>query len=198
MLTNKTRVSHPGRIRAQTKPEVRKQPVQERSRETVAVILEAAARVLEREGLNGYNTNAIATRAGVSIGSVYQYFPNKDSLTMALIEKFERELLNAARTAAAQAHGKDLRRTLALVIRQLLRAHLNRASLNRLLELEEDRLRRSFSDHNTTGELQQIVASLLKQHAAKIKVPVNTATVQDLVTIARAMIDTALLKDTPA
>jgi len=46
----------------------RKQPLQERSRETVAVILEAAARILEERGLEGYNTNAIAERGGVSVG----------------------------------------------------------------------------------------------------------------------------------
>jgi AcrR family transcriptional regulator len=48
----------------------RKRPLQKRSAETVAVILEAAARVLELHGFEGFNTNAIAERAGVSIGSL--------------------------------------------------------------------------------------------------------------------------------
>lgn len=46
----------------------------------LATLLEAAAQVLEAKGLEGFNTNAVAERAGVSIGSLYQYFPSKDAL----------------------------------------------------------------------------------------------------------------------
>lgn len=63
----------------------RKAPGQPRSAHTVAAILEGAAQVLEERGLAGYTTNAIAARAGVSIGSLYQYFPTKDAVTVALI-----------------------------------------------------------------------------------------------------------------
>lgn len=62
----------------------RKRPVQERSRRTVEAILEAAAQVLERRGYAGTTTDRIAERAGVSVGSLYQYFPNKDSILLAL------------------------------------------------------------------------------------------------------------------
>ena len=65
--------------------EPRKAPAQARSTATVAAILEAAARILETDGLAGYSTNAIARRAGVSVGSLYQYFPGKDAITRALI-----------------------------------------------------------------------------------------------------------------
>jgi AcrR family transcriptional regulator len=65
----------------------RKTPLQKRSAETVAVILEAAARILELFGFEGFNTNAIAERAGVSIGSLYQYFPSKDALLSGLIAR---------------------------------------------------------------------------------------------------------------
>ena len=68
---------------------MRKAPGQARSKETVDVILEASARILESEGLRGFNTNSIAAKAGVSVGSLYQYFPNKDAILLALIERFE-------------------------------------------------------------------------------------------------------------
>ena len=62
---------------------LRKTPPQKRSADTVAVIVEAAARVVELNGFEGFNTNAVAEGAGVSIGSLYQYFPSKDALPSA-------------------------------------------------------------------------------------------------------------------
>ena len=69
----------------------RKRPVQERSRETVKAILEAAARIFGEKGLAGATTNHIAERAGVSIGTLYQYFPNKEAIVHGLMEKHVRE-----------------------------------------------------------------------------------------------------------
>ena len=69
----------------------RKQPAQGRSRFTVRQIVEAAARVFEERGYAGANTNRIAERAGVSIGSLYQYFPNKESILAVLLEQHTQE-----------------------------------------------------------------------------------------------------------
>ena len=65
----------------------RKAPRQARSEQTNAVILEAATRVLERDGAAAFNTNRVAERAGSSVGSLYQYYPNKAALLFALQEK---------------------------------------------------------------------------------------------------------------
>ena len=74
--------SHPGR-----RAEPRKQPVQARSRQTVAEILDAAARIFAARGYAATTTNHVAEAAGISIGSLYQYFPNKDALVVALEER---------------------------------------------------------------------------------------------------------------
>ncbi|MGO7974972.1 TetR/AcrR family transcriptional regulator [Rhizobium ruizarguesonis] len=62
----------------------RKQPKQARSSELVAAILDAAAQVLAREGAQRFTTARVAERAGVSIGSLYQYFPNKAAILFRL------------------------------------------------------------------------------------------------------------------
>jgi len=71
--------------RVRTTP--RKNPKQERSRATVDAILEATARVLVEVGYERASTNRIARIAGVSIGSLYQYFPGKEALVAALVER---------------------------------------------------------------------------------------------------------------
>ena len=67
--------------------DIRKRPVQDRSRRTVDAILNSAAHFFATNGYSATTTNHIAGRAGVSIGSLYQYFPNKDSLLVALEER---------------------------------------------------------------------------------------------------------------
>ena len=73
----------------------RKRPSQSRSRFTVGQIVEAAARVFEERGYAGATTNRIAERAGVSIGSLYQYFPNKEAILAVLLEQHTQEVANA-------------------------------------------------------------------------------------------------------
>ena len=80
-------------------------PRQPRSRATVDAIVEAAARILATAGWAGFNTNAIAERAGVSIGTLYEYFKNKHALLDAVVNRHldagERALSAAAPVAAA-------------------------------------------------------------------------------------------------
>lgn len=173
----------------------RKQPLQQRSRETVAVILEAAARVLEERGLEGFNTNAVAERGGISIGSVYQYFPNKDALTLALIARFEASLLEKVRDGIAASAGRNLSASLNLLIRAQLEAHAERASLNRILETEEDRLRPTSADSSAATELNALVGALLARHRTEIGRSVDDDTIEDLIVITRAMVDHALQQD---
>jgi AcrR family transcriptional regulator len=71
--------------RTQLKP--RKRPTQTRSKATVEAILVAAAQVFRRQGYATTTTDRIAERAGVSVGSLYQYFPNKDAILVALAER---------------------------------------------------------------------------------------------------------------
>jgi len=99
-------------------------------------ILEATARVLTERGYAGTNTNLVAERAGVSVGSVYQYFPNKDSLLTALHERHAMEMHAAMETVLAGAHPLDLRGKLTAIVHAWLAAHQIAPELHRVLEKE--------------------------------------------------------------
>jgi len=71
-----------------------RQPRQERSRYKVQLIFEAAIRLLERGGLEALTTNAIAESAGVSIGTLYQFFPNKEAILDSLADREIAEMSN--------------------------------------------------------------------------------------------------------
>jgi AcrR family transcriptional regulator len=71
---------------------MRKKPVQLRSRQTVDALVEATAKIIAEHGLAGATTNHIAARAGVSVGSLYQYFDSKDALVGALLDRISTEL----------------------------------------------------------------------------------------------------------
>jgi len=118
----------------------RKRPRQGRATATVAAVVEAAARILEAEGLGGFNTNAVAAKAGVSIGSLYQYFPGKDAILAALIRR-EAEAFDAALTrAVAETHELGTSSAVLLLARVAVAHQAARPRLARLLDLEEQRL----------------------------------------------------------
>ena len=114
----------------------RKTPRQPRSSETVASILEAAAQILETKGFEGFNTNAVARRAGVSIGSLYQYFPGKDAMMIALMRRETAQFRADAVVALDQPSGVA---AMDLLIVATVRQQLRRPVLARLLDVEESR-----------------------------------------------------------
>jgi AcrR family transcriptional regulator len=166
----------------------RKVPTQARSVETVGVILEASARILESEGLRGFNTNAMAAKAGVSIGSLYQYFPNKDAIVLALISSFEQTLRNAVMEVVQAGRGQALKRRLKLVVRALVMVHYRRPRLNRMLEAEEERLGGAAEDSAFHG----IVLQLLGEHKNEVVMPITRTTARVVMAILRAVVDLGL------
>lgn len=114
-------------------PNPRRKPLQERSRETVAVILEAAAQILTRFPEQPFTTNHIAARAGVSVGSIYQYFDTKDEILKALVRSHADDMESLFRDLlSAQAHSPP-ETVLPLLIAQGVRAHHEEAETQRRL-----------------------------------------------------------------
>lgn len=88
---------------------MRKKPQQERSRQMVEALIEATARVIAERGLDGATTPAIAEVAGVSVGSLYQYFDGKEALVAALLEKMVGDLTRILDAQASLAPTLSLR-----------------------------------------------------------------------------------------
>jgi AcrR family transcriptional regulator len=167
--------------------EPRKLAVQSRSNATVNAVLEAAARILERHGLEGYTTNAVADRAGVSIGSLYQYFPNKDAVTAALIERESAVFLSdLAEVPFAEGYEAGL----VHVIRSAVANQMRRPKLARLLDFEEGRL----PIRSRTGRVDDVfhasLVRVLSHPDARISGDVQIAAF-DVFGIVKGMVDAA-------
>ncbi|MHC8407470.1 TetR/AcrR family transcriptional regulator [Pseudomonas sp. TMB3-21] len=97
--------------------EPRKIPQQARAQATIEVILEGATQVLATDHLAGFNTNAIAERAGTSNGTFYQYFPNKEALLLALIRRQKQQMFINISASMQAASNTDLEGAVRLLIR---------------------------------------------------------------------------------
>ncbi len=119
----------------------RRRPVQERSQATVSAILEAATQVFARHGYAAGTTNRIAERAGVSIGTLYQYFPNKDALLVALAESHLREAEGILRPVMIELSLRPppLREGLELMVSAAMESHRQEPRLHRVLFEEAPR-----------------------------------------------------------
>lgn len=167
----------------------RRQPSQRRSADMVEAILEAAARVLEREGLERYNTNRVAEIAGVSVGSLYQYFPSKDALTVALIERTHADLDVALAEAAKASEGCTLVVSLRLLVRAAIDWQARRPRLAAALDYEERRLPLAHLLDASAAAIGRHVVDVLRRHAREIAVPDLAIAAADIRAMAQALID---------
>lgn len=99
----------------------------------VETILEAAARILEKDGFDGLTTNAIAGKAGISIGSLYEYFPNKEAILVAMARNILTEdeaVMAKAIEAALAVPGNDVVRS---VVRALIGLFERKRDVRRMI-----------------------------------------------------------------
>jgi AcrR family transcriptional regulator len=113
--------------------EPRKVPVQARSAASVAAIVEAAIQVLLQVGKEKLTTTLVAARAGVSVGTLYQYFPNKSALLQAVLKEHLAGVTHAVEVACKELSGRPLRAMAAAVIHAFLDAKLKNAKTSAAL-----------------------------------------------------------------
>ena len=116
-----------------TRARPRKAPKQARSREMVEVILDAAARVFVAHGYAKATTNRIAETAGISVGSLYQYFPSKDAIAVELLRRYRETLLGLVHRHIEQATDLSLESVVRALIGAILRAEGIDPALHRVL-----------------------------------------------------------------
>jgi AcrR family transcriptional regulator len=165
----------------------RKMPKQARSLATWEAIVEAAARILETRGHGGFSTNAVADLAGVSIGSLYQYFPEKDALIGALIVRETVLLIEEARIATQTPSGAG---ALSGLIRACVAHQLRRPALARLLDYEEARMPQDVDVCEAKNQFRGLLlVALERADLPRQSYPATAA--QDVMAIIKGMVDTA-------
>lgn len=167
------------------RPRPRKQPRQSRARHTVEAIIEATARILEESGHEGFNTNAIAGLAGVSIGTLYQYFPDKNALLGSLIGRETSRLVIETEAAAAESDGV---KALNGVILAAVRHQMDRPRLARLLDFEEARLPFDPETRSVRARYANILFEILGRADLPAHPDLAIAT-NDIVAIIRGLVD---------
>lgn len=148
----------------------RKSATQERSRATVDALLAATARVLVRDGYDHASTNKIAEAAGVSIGSLYQYFPSKEALVAAVIEQHIGEMMEVVRTSLARVAARPLRDAARELVRVMIEAHRIEPKLHRVLVEQIPRVGSMEHVERVDEEATALVRSYLEAHRDEVGV----------------------------
>jgi AcrR family transcriptional regulator len=113
----------------------RKKPQQSRSRVTIDTLFEATIQVLLANGPDSITTIQVADRAGVSVGSLYQYFPNKRALLAAIVRRHVGEVVDATIVACKSVHGKTIGEMCATMMAAFVDAKTRRPEVSRALYL---------------------------------------------------------------
>jgi len=151
------------------KEQERKQPQQARAQETVRAILEATVQILDREGLDAATTTRIAEVAGVSIGSLYQYFSHRDAILSALQDReFERTLAFIQKVLADGNLDEEPLETVRAVLRGLADLYTVSPGLHRVLAIEGLRVAKAEKVHGFDLRVIQVVRHFLAATKAPI------------------------------
>jgi len=148
----------------------RKSASQKRSRLTVDALLEATARILVTEGFDHASTNKIARVAGVGIGSLYQYFPNKEALVGAVVDRHSAETMQVVRTALAKVALRPVDEAIAALVRVGIDSHRVNPKLHRVLTEQVPRVGRLENVQAVGRETYALVRAYLEAHREELTV----------------------------
>lgn len=152
----------PGVMAPRVRTVPRKRPRQERSRATVDAILDATAKVLVQDGYDRASTNRVALKAGVSVGSLYQYFPSKEALVAALIDRHMEEMTAALSSQLEDLGDKPPEEVVREVIGAMIAAHQVEPKLHAVLTEQIPRVGRLEKVVQINREVGTLVRAYLE------------------------------------
>ena len=151
-----------------TKP--RKLASQERSRATVDALVEATARILVKEGFDKASTNRIAEVAGVSVGSLYQYFPSKEALVAAVVERHQQEIMQTVRSELADISTQPVKKAIRALVAVAVKAHRVDPKLHRVLAEQIPRVGELEKLETFNRENFTLFRTYLERHQDELRV----------------------------
>jgi AcrR family transcriptional regulator len=135
----------------------------------VNALIEATARILVREGFDKASTNRVAEVAGVSVGSLYQYFPSKEALVAAVIERHNQEIMETVRGELAEAATQPLAEGVRKLIAVAVKAHQVDPKLHRVLAEQIPRVGKLDKVESFNGENFALFRGYLESHRDEIR-----------------------------
>ncbi len=142
----------------------RKQPRQARAQATFDAILEASARILTHGGPDALTTNFVAKTAGVSVGSLYQYFPSKDAIIAELIRAMRQSMRDDIIATVAFCADRPLRFSIARLVRAVIHHHTHANRRIDVLEHLELHLPPDPQARQMRDEMRGAIAQMLARH----------------------------------
>lgn len=144
----------------------RKLPQQDRSKVTVEAILTATARILTSEGYDKATTNRIAELAGVSIGSLYQYFPSKEALVTSLAENHANTMMEIVESKLKDLFNAPIEVVIRELVKASITAHCVDPMLHKVLNEQVPRINNTNAEHRVTALLR----AYLELHRDRLEV----------------------------
>lgn len=171
----------------------RKGASQQRSRATVDALVEATARILIREGFDKASTNRIAEEAGVSIGSLYQYYPGKEAMVAAVIDRHNQEIMQVVRGAFAEVASQPVEKAVRRLVAVAIEAHRIDPKLHRVLAEQIPRTGRLENVEAFNREAHALFKGYLEDHSDELRIADRGLAAFVCVTSIEALAHTAVL-----
>ena len=146
----------------------RKVARQARSQATVSALLRATARILVKQGYDHASTNKIAKLAGVSVGSLYQYFPSKEAIVAALVDEHIQDMSRLMQDALPTMLTLSLEECVRKAVHLMVAAHAIDPALHRVLVEQVPRLRGLKHMEALEGQYEQLARALLESKRAEL------------------------------
>jgi AcrR family transcriptional regulator len=136
----------------------------------VDALVEATARILVRDGFDNASTNRIAELAGVSVGSLYQYFPSKEALVAAVIERHQREIMGTVRQELAEVMAQPVEPAVRKLVAIAIEAHRVNPRLHRVLAEQIPRVGKLEKQETFARENYALFKGYLERHRDEVRV----------------------------